>query len=283
MKLITNDVGVKPFKVLHNLPQVLEPIRKHLEGNVCILDLGNLTSFRKFMIDNTDYKHDNNNQSMMDSSWNGTSTWGDYLTLLDEGDAEVMKKMKVDTKLKIKELEKQYKDVVTNYKFDVTGQFFDVGLVLTGIPETWLEPEPAEEEEIKVDILLGASFSGNVKVNNVIKNASRVLAMVAILENHGVQVNLKMVNCAKIRLAKGNETFVSIISIKGYDEPINFNKLSSLITPAYLRRGIFKTYEVTYPENFDSGYGTPIALEAVNNLSSPSDIDALEHKLFGRK
>jgi len=260
----------------------LKYVPKALENDATkkdlIYDFGTLNTYKKFMVENKDFKG-RYNHSMSTGDWSGVKTYDKYLELLENGDEAVMKKIKLETTKQIAELGKKYVEVIDNYKFDVTGQFFDVGLVMTGVPETWLEPEIKEEEQVQVEIVVNGSFPDGSDLDIVVENAGRVLAMVKILEDHGVEVKIIQVATAK-NFRKTGETLFAMVNIKDYDEPINYKKCSALMSPTYLRRGCMKMMEVFGGNTLSSGYGKSLNMEGAVRLLDTKQVDALERKLF---
>ena len=109
--------------------------------------------------------------------------------------------------------------------------------------------------------------------------ASQSVAMCKILEDHGVEVSIKGLIGQLNYQTDNDETLVSIIEIKGYDEPVNYQKLSILLSPAYFRRGIFKLMEVV-SDNVKYGYGRPLKFEEFISLADDKSVDKLEGRLF---
>ncbi len=280
VKLVTsNSDRVKGLKTLNKVPESLKGIDFKNE-RVRIIDAGNLWSFKKFMTSNTDQKRDDDSDSSRsEGMWSGTKTWATYLDLLNDGDKELIASIKTNTKKAVADLSKRYKDVINNYKFDVTGQFFDVGLVLSGVPESWLEPEIDEEEITKIDLVLDGAFHASFDKDTLSRNISRILAMVKILEDNGVEVGIKLISGNQSWDGAHREDLVVLTHIKNYDEPINFKKITSLLTPAYHRRGIFKIIEMQ-ADRVGNGYGRPRHYEGAIALLKTYEIDALEDRLF---
>ena len=283
LKLYTKINNMTPAKVLHKLPDYLDE-KSVIDASrgckrVAVVDLGNLTNLKKFMVKHNNHKNKENNNSHLVRAWAGTNTWGEYLELLENGDEKVMKRIKVTTNKKVAELSKKYEEVICNYSFDVTGEFFDVGLVLSGVPECWLVPEETPNEVLKIDILINGAFSGSVDKNVIVESSARIIAMVKILEDHGVQVGMKLVNNNVEYDVNYKETLITTMSLKDYDEPINYRKMSALLTPAHHRRGLFKIMEVAV-DRVRSGYGSPIPIDGLISLDDSQAIDELERRLF---
>ncbi len=285
IKLITRDSErVSGFKTLTTLPESLKGIE--LTSNAKIIDTGNLTNYRNFMIEAGKHRREDGKASATkydSTKWSGTSTWAEYIEILKNGDDHLMKKIKTKTKTETKNLEKQYKEVVSDYKFDVTGQFFDVGLVISGVPESWLEPEYAEEEVVRVDIVLNGAYNWKFDQEVMSSNIARILAMIKVLENHKVEVKIVLVSGNGNYDRKHREDLIVMTNLKGYSEPINYSKMTSLLNPAYHRRGILKIIEMQ-ADKVGEGYSRPLRYgNGVINLLDNNDINDLEHRLFKRE
>ena len=286
MKLDTQSAkALLPARVLSVVPDIIDEAdlrRVNRDTKTTIVDLGNLTNLRKFMKTHAEAKKSGkSSMKYSGDGWSGTKTWDGYEDLLENGDENVMKKIKVETGLKVKELSKKYEEVIHNYRFDVSGQFFDVGLVLTGVPESWLDPEVEPEEVLRVDIVINGAFNAGVDANKIVTASSRLLAMTKILEDNGVQVSLKMVNNNVAYNYDCERSLLSVITLKDYSEPINYRKLSAIMSPAHHRRGLFKIMEASC-DKINGGYGSPRPLKGMIELGDRRAIDKLEHRLFGK-
>ena len=238
-----------------------------------------LMDYRRTMIEKQN--GDGHSEEYSDRAWHGTKSWDEFITLLDNGDENVTAKIRENTKLQVAEMSKKYEEELINYKFDVTGQFFDIGLVLTGVPECWLEPEYSESEKVKVEITINASFPDGTDLDRIVTNAGKVLAMAKILEDHGVEVRLLAITGGKNVDHNRSRTFEMLFEtvVKDYDEPLNYSKCSSIITPTYLRRGWFKMAEAE-AGNLNDSYGQIIKVDNSVELRTDSDVYELEKRLF---
>lgn len=216
-------------------------------------------------------------------AWAGTKSWEQFITLLDEGDDKVTAQIKTETKAQIAELGKKYEEELKGYKFDVQGEFFDIGLVLSGVPEHWLEPEFEEAEKPKVDLIINGSFPDGTDLDGIVKNAGKVLAIARILEDHDVLVSIKAVTGAqKFMYGEKYKEALMETMVKGYDEPLNYSKCSAIITPTYLRRGWFRMAEVVAGDELKGNYGKIIDVDNSIELRDDSAVSRLERKLFKR-
>ena len=280
MEVALNQEVLRGIKTLHKVPAYMGDTK--LANNSRILEMGGLANYKRFMVEHKDFTDASYASSMKHNSWSGSNTYDKFLDILEHGDKNVMDKIRVETKAKVAELSKKYDEVIHNYKFDVSGQFFDVGLVLTGVPETWLEPEIEEQEKTQVEIIIQGSFNAGTDEKAIVSGASRILAMTKILEDNDVQVKLKIVSCIK-NWANDEGDIIVATDVKDYDEPINYRKVSALLSPTYLRRGMFKAMEYIGQQKLSSGYGQPLEVPSFIELQHTSQIDALEHKLFKRE
>ena len=254
-----------------------------INSNDKIVEFDSLRQYKNFMIEHKDFKECTRQSSMNEGSWSGSYTYDDFLTILDEGDEDVMSKIKLATGKEVNELKKKYEEVIHGFKFDVTGHFFDVGLVLTGVPEAWLEPDYEEEEKVQVELLINGSFSANVNKDRIVRSASRILAMAKILEENDVQVKIRIISSndgSNGKYGRGSKLYVSTM-VKDFDEPINYKKVGALLSPTYHRRGTFKVIELDAGYEIGRGYGRPIKSSNFIQLDDRNrGLDRLEEKLF---
>jgi len=275
-----NTTPIKGCKVLHKVPKYLQ--KASIVKDSVIIEMGTLNNYKKFMRDYEDFTDSSELSSMREESrsdgFSGVKTYDDSLELLETGDTEVMKKIKIETSKQVAELGKKYEEVIHGYKFDVHGEMFDVGLVLTGVPEAWLEPENEYEEKVRVEIIINGTFNAGVSKDDVIKGASRILAIIKILEDNDVEVKLKIVSCIKEH--DYNHNIFVATDVKDYDEPINYKKASALLSPTYLRRGMFKVMEISAKQELGGHYGIPLEVDGFINIHQKREIDKLEKRLF---
>ena len=272
-------------RVLYRVPNYLA--EAEVRDGDKIIEMGTLSTYKLFMETHRSFKDSKYTASMRNEEdegrdgFSGAESYEAFQELLNNGDEDVIKKIKIETTKQVAELSKKYEEVITDYKFDVQGQFFDVGLVLSGVPETWLEPEIKEEEKVQVEIIINGTFHAGISKNDVIKGASRILAMIKILEDHGVEVKLKIVSCIKgYENRKRNTKLFISTDVKDYDEPINYKKCSALLSPTYLRRGMFKVMELLAKEKLSGNYGQSYLVSNFINIHQKREIDELEKKLF---
>lgn len=279
MNLVTKEEFIGA-KMLSSVPSYLEKVE--VKRGDSVIEMGNLSSLRKFMIANEKadtYRKES--MSKTDEHKSGVKNYGEFLTLLENGDDKVTSQIKTITNDVVSDLRKVYQEELIGYKFDVTGEFFDVGLVLSGAPESWLEPEFKPIEKTRIEVLINSSYSWKIDYKVIIKNASRLLAIAKLLEEHNVEVKIKTFNiCDNLDSRDRNHTCYIVTDVKDYDEPINYQKCSSLISPSYNRRACLKVKEMVYENNLLGGYGKVVFHKGFIRLDTDEDIVALEKKLF---
>jgi len=269
---------IEGIRVMRKVPEYLK--QANIGEDDLLTEFDGLYDYKNFMKQYEDFNEGYSDSSMKVGSWSGSYTYADFLDILESGDNEVMSAMKKATTKEVNELAKKYEDVIHGFKFDVSGQFFDVGLVLAGVPEAWLEPEVEQEEKVQVEIVIDGAFSAGVNKDKIIKNGSRILAMTKLLEELDVEVRLRIVSGNVNYRAKGRNKIYMSTLIKDYDEPINYKKVSALISPTYHRRGIFKLMEVETKGKVSGGYGRPHDTRGFVQMHNDRAINDLEKRLF---
>ena len=183
-----------------------------------------------------------------DKKWAG-GLWEDMIKQIECGNEERTAKM-VDAVDKIKTLA-SVKPV--GYRRDVTGEFFDVGLVVSGEPEQWYEEEERPAFET-IDIIVNRTEACGVSTTEVRRRGAAVLALVDIL-SESYLVNVKIVNvedyCGK------TYTFEVNFDNKPFDRDAFAFAVTS---PMFNRRLAFSWLEKATGERKCPGYGRPADL-----------------------
>jgi len=271
--------------------RTLDKLPEYLKGaptdrGFKVLEMGTLESYKRFMEDNREFKDAKylssmRNEDEEDKDFSGSKSYDDYMDLLNNGDENIIKSIKTATKQNIAELQKTYEKELVGYKFDVSGKFFDIGLVLSGVPEHWLEEEYQEQGKVRVEILINGTFHWKVKKDDVIRNSAKILAMTQILEDNDVLVKIKVVSCIKDYGSSKKYLYIAT-DVKDYDEPINYKKCSALLSPTYLRRGAFKIMELEAKNRLEGNYGYEVQVPQLIKINNDDEIRRLELKLFKR-
>jgi hypothetical protein len=130
-----------------------------------------------------------------------------------------------------------------------TGLFFDIGLVCSGIPECWVDPQPADNtgsypstdpEDEREIIRLGLNTTvtpSSVKRATIIERGASVIVLAYLLEQSGRLVSITQYNA----LEKNNYNFYGSVVLKSADQELNVNLLALwLLCPEVFRRSWFK-------------------------------------------
>jgi hypothetical protein len=145
----------------------------------------------------------------------------------------------------------------------VSGLFFDVGLVLSGEPEAWLETAETEEEtkgQKVVTLALNCTVSGGIPAATIETRGAAMLALAVLLERFGRSVRV-VVGDATTR--DGSYLYAETV-VKEAGEPFDLDKLAFwLVCPDVLRRCFFRICEASpLREHVDArtggGYGCPV-------------------------
>jgi len=130
---------------------------------------------------------------------------------------------------------------------NVSGLFFDVGLVLSGEPEAWLETTQTEEAlqgPKLVTIGLNATVSFYVSGETIQQRGAAVLALVQLLEAAGRSVRV-LVGCSLLCERK-DYNLSATIQLKGFGEALDADKLAFwLVSEDAFRRCFFRIAEAS--------------------------------------
>ena len=133
-------------------------------------------------------------------------------------------------------------------RYDVTGDFIDMGRYVEGIPETFGSMYNGNPRSKRVNILIPAMVSGEVDHELINKRSERVKRLVDWLETNQVR-------CA-VTVMFTNDNWHCEIVVKKFDEVFNINDIAIATHSEFFRRCQFKFGESS-PVLTD-GYGTSI-------------------------
>lgn len=131
------------------------------------------------------------------------------------------------------------------YEPAIQGLFFDIGLVLSGEPECWLEQAHTEQEggagNKVVTISVAISAAGHVSAKALEQRGATVMALVQLLELAGKSVRVVGILGAHWKSNICDSTLV----LKQASQPLNADQLAFwLVSPDALRRMAFAVREV---------------------------------------
>lgn len=130
-------------------------------------------------------------------------------------------------------------------QFDTTGDFFDMGRVLSGEPEAWghfIDTNPRKlYATIVVNIVADYTVSGDVLTHR----CNRLQRLVYWLENQNIR--------CQIKAFKVNECGLMELYVKHFDQYLDLDALAIVGCPDFHRRIWFRFIE--YSDTWQSGYG----------------------------
>jgi len=151
------------------------------------------------------------------------------------------------------------------YSPSETGLFFDVGLVLSGEPEAWLEVSQTEEtaKGIKlVTIGLNCTVSCGIDARVIRERGAAVLALVQLLEQAGRSVCVKVGIGVDGRNGSKDCSLEASLTLKSFGEALDADKLAFwLVSEDAFRRCFFRVMEAApiwegLGAKLGSGYGS---------------------------
>jgi len=202
-------------------------------------------------------RHDfNSNCASQDSytrpenSWDLNAGWDGAVNMVRTGWHEGTK----DVLARLEQVKHSLAEEFSGYRMDVTGQFFDVGLVVSGEPECWFQEEHEPIRKIaKIAVNATASCGTNA---NVIKNrGAAIVALADHLQQVGWIVELSVFFVALGHRDRDNNKN-TIIRIDVDTKPIDIDELAFLVAhPAGFRRIGFAAEEAANANGNLGGYG----------------------------
>jgi len=156
------------------------------------------------------------------------------------------------------------------YTPDIHGEYFDVGVIMSGEPEHWYQPEASDAiisgRGLVHRVVVNLSASSCIDAPELVRRGAAVAALVAVLEATGAAV--EVVVCAVIG-APGNSRRTCDISLtlKQASDALDLDRLALVaVHPAGLRRLWFRLWESlltdeqrdAYDVRLDGGYGQPV-------------------------
>ena len=229
-----------------------------------------LSSYLLSVKDNETYRTSSKDN---DYSFTGTNSFDEALDLImypnGEPPVEVNTRVesienKIRNNLKKKGLLTSW--IVEDYHYDVEGLELDIGKLIEGDPECYLQANKKYIDhyyELNVNI----AVSGSKSTDTIIDAFCKVIAVVIALEKRGHKIKLIVSSISKNVSTDGRHSYLGTV-VKGYDDYVNISTIARVIYPSFLRRLMFKIDEVMYGDKLESGYG-----QAVNTLKGVVTLD----------
>lgn len=141
-------------------------------------------------------------------------------------------------------------------KFDVTGEWFDIGRVLEGEPDCWgseidLDDQLSNDKRGKVvKVYVNVATSCNYGADKLIQRGVYALAIVDLLERIGKSVEL----VATCKIEQGSKIWGWELPLKKAGEELSLDRVSQIIgSPSGFRRSWFRI--ITHKSYPDCGHG----------------------------
>ena len=184
-------------------------------------------------------------------------SWDDTLTALRSGwqkgiDAVNKKSARIEEVLGASVMRDSYTPAVT-------GQFFDIGLVLSGEPECWLETAQEDTGSKVVTVSINACISGSVNRQTMIDRGAAVCALVKLLETQGKSCRVVYGMGFNTNYDQKGDTVRIEVTLKREGDPLDLDTLAFwLVCPDAFRRLCFRYIEghAIWPR-VGSTYGFP--------------------------
>ena len=176
----------------------------------------------------------------------GSDSWDHAVSLVrdgwDAGTAAITKK--------ISDVKGQEVYEAISYKWDVVGELFDIGAVLSGEPECWLQPEQNQVKRL-IKIAVSTDYSGSITEQQIINRGAAIVALVDALQ--GDPANIVELTCGA--WSKNVPPLGTVESMIHFGmSPLPMNDITfAMAHPSMLRRFYFACWEIENKNNDASG------------------------------
>jgi hypothetical protein len=164
---------------------------------------------------------------------------------------------------------------------DVTGLFFDIGLVCSGVPESWLNPilptnngsflslDPNDELEV-INLGINITTPSSFSEASIIERGAVFALLAYLLEQSGRAVTITQY-CA---LTKNNNNFYGSVLLKNKDQYVDLNLLSFWLASPNSLRGCWAKIFENFPDMERNKFEKPLkeyGVDASNIFMHGSD------------
>lgn len=247
-----------------------------------VVTVDTLHGLKLWMQENENRPQANKHSSISygDEAWYGTISIDAWYEVMQKGDKHVMKLIK-EAKEKT---DKQLMDtVVSGYRYDVEGLFFDIAKVLSGEPECWLNPIKQDEPK-EIVLKISTSANNTVSADKIARGAGQILGIVNKLEQDGFKVKLENWLYSERCTSRGpSKNHLTVVVVKDFNDTINYAKMSAIVSPSLQRRGVFMIREQMLGKNMTRGYGHTKPLNGVTTVYDENAMRELTNSLFDKK
>jgi len=182
--------------------------------------------------------------------WDMNAGWSGAVEMVGKGWNEGTK----DVLARMDQVKHSLEEQFAGYRMDVTGQFFDVGLVISGEPECWFHEETEPVRKI-AKIAVNATAACSTSADLIRNRGAAIVALADHLQQAGWIVEISVFFVALGHKEQdGNSN--TIIRIDVPTRPIDIDELAFLVAhPAGFRRIGFAAEEAVNGNKYLGGYG----------------------------
>lgn len=247
------------------------------------LDIGSIGKLKRF-IEGTKDVQTKMDLALKDNErryeFTGSTVEG-FNDILERGSDDIISLLKDVTKKELKRLNDRYDIEKIEYLLDCEGDFFDVGIVMSGEPECWLKEIRTTEKKTLIELNVLGSYSWRKDQKDIISNAGLILAYCKFFEERGIQTKIMVhfISTNEITGRGASNAYHYKILAKDQNQNIDYAKVSAILHPSFFRRGMFRVKEIRHNGKQDESYGRSVETKGVLRLDDISTINTIE-KLF---
>jgi hypothetical protein len=130
-------------------------------------------------------------------------------------------------------------------EYDVTGDFIDVGAMLTGEPEYWGHNTMGNPSNLFAQIVMNLSASAYFDGEALRRRGERVTRLIDWLETQSIRTEVLALNASQC-------AHVEVV-VKRHDEPLNIDVIAVAGHSDFYRRLIFRVMEMS--QTWETGHG----------------------------
>lgn len=143
--------------------------------------------------------------------------------------------------------------------FDVTGDFFDMGRVLSGEPEAWGTFTDTNPRNLFATIVINLTAVWSIPAEAMMRRSFRMQRLVNWLENQNVRVQVKALQVSQCAYME--------FTVKTFEQYLDLDSLAIAGHSDFFRRSMFRLME--WSDTWQNGYGTVWEIKR-NDLKVPA-------------
>lgn len=208
----------------------------------------------------------------IDRGFHGVSTFSEAYTLLKDGYAPTVEKLRNSIKCSSAK--------VRNRVFnDVVGYTPNVPLALQGVPTSMVNVKKTLEKTKVIDLYYDMTVACSKRDTELIQAGQLVLRIITEMESRGYKFNLYCVQS----YGDGTSTDMVAIKVKSSGQPMDLKRVSFPLThPAFFRVIGFDWYSKVPNGVYRTGYGHAFSYLVRDGYLSKDDVKHIYKSVFGR-